>query len=547
MRDELPIQTGCGLATAVVELQNAIDAIASNLKYLSNLRVLSLPGCSIGARGACTLASSGSFSNLPHLTKLELADNGIDEIGAEALVPQITSLKNLRYLGLKSNWIGDLGVHLLSNSFWALRHLEHLDLSGSIFGAVGLLSLKAHLSEVGGLTRLCLGGADFSNCSSVRGFMAALPAALPKLNTFVASWIGPTIDCMRDMSAHFSRLTSLEVLIFTANSFGAGSIDMLLPSISNLSNLQRLDLASNRFDCPEAAVLGQCLSKLTCLTNLCLTECFEVEGSVVQLAPSFQSLKKLQVLHLHKNNITPTDAQVLIPNFCCFANLRELTLAETSVENTGASVLIDTFNLSTLQCLDLSNTRMWDFGNERFNWFITRLSNVTKLGLGGNNLNTKAVTVLSTRLSKLVALEELAIRVRGKFQDLAPCLCKLPALTNLDLSGCQIPSEGAQVFSNHLALLTSLKRLAMKYTTLDTAGMIWLAPRLGQLPRLEVLDLALSRYTEAGLKYLLPHLGHNPFVTRVGVDNRLSSEALEELDIAHSNIELYIDAFLVPV
>ncbi|KAG8495711.1 hypothetical protein CXB51_013429 [Gossypium anomalum] len=235
-----------------------------------------------------------------------------------------------------------------------------------------------------------------------------------------------------------SKLNKLEILDLSYNYFN----DSILTSLSELSSLKSLNLASNKFTGSNPTNGLKSLSKLTNLEILDLSHQHNYIGNISSQLNDFRSLKSLRLQDCG-----------LVGKFNSFINLKELYLGSNQIESLGFSFYDkEQLWLNKLEVLDLSENLL----NSSIFPSLAPLSNLKSLHLSYNNLKGP---IHVKDLNAFSYLEELNL-LDNKVTEFVPSQgLRLMNLTVLHLYG--------NLFNN--TILSSLGRLS-NLKTLSLGG-----------------------------------------------------------------------------
>lgn len=287
----------------------------------SKLHTLELVDCALTSEdGVCV----GQL--LPRLQSLEVLDLSINRnIGdsLDSIAQGLKSTSNLKVLKLHSCGLSQKSVKVLGAAFRHLGELRKLDLSCN--------------KELGG------------------GF--------------------------EDSAAQLATLERLEVLDLHRCSLTAGDVVSLTQVIPLLSNLQELDLSTNKNMGSSSENLLSRLRFLPALKSLLISKCALERGTLTALAEASIHLPALEILNLSWNKCVGGNLKLLLETLRLSTSLRVLGLSSCSLVTEDVALLasvIQTGHLAKLWKLDLSyNDSICDAGWAIFCqnvWLLKELS-----------------------------------------------------------------------------------------------------------------------------------------------------------------------------
>ncbi|KAF9586985.1 hypothetical protein IFM89_039857 [Coptis chinensis] len=312
------------------------------------------------------------------------------------------------------------------------------------------------------------------------------------------------------------ELKSLKTLILTDNRL-AGSLSDFAKVLTNLSNLEFLDLSWNNLD------------DFSDLRNMSNLKILNVSGNnfLGRIPPSILSLSSLEDLSLRYTNIK--DSISMLTNS---SNLEVLDLSDNYLD--GFFPFHDLRNLSMLKILDLSGNNF----SGRIPPSILSLNSLEALSLRRANIKEDSIS----GFCELTKLQELDLS-GNKFEGiLPPCLNNLTSLRMVDFSDNQLSGNIPLSLTSNL---TSLEYISLSRNQFDqsTLSSMSLASHKNQLKVLGLSNCNLNTSTSDLLNFLhnqydlrLVDLSHNnlhgKFPTWLFENNSL----LHDLNLANNSI-----------
>ena len=463
--------------------------IPEELGELSNLQEMSLWANQL----------TGEIPDLSGLTNLRLLYLNQNQLTG-SIPSTLGSLSNLQYLYLWVNRLsGPIPAELGNLSNLQRLYLYQNQLTGSIPSELGSLSNLQHLYLWGNR----LSGpipAELGNLSSLQ----RLHLNLNQLTGPIPSELG-SISSLTQLSLHtnhltgeipdLSGLTSLTYLYLNLNQL-TGPIPSELGSISSLT---QLSLHTNHLtgEIPD-------LSGLTSLTHLYLTR-NQLTGGI----PSWlNSLTNLEDLFLWGNRLTGE-----IPDLSGLTNLTRLTMSQNQLTGgvpswlgglTGLTVLnlnqndltgeipASLNNLTSLTELDLADNQLsGDVPN------LNALTELERLGLGGNDLNLSWDTFASTGNVNLETKASSIVRLFLHDSGIEGQIPNWIGARHTDLTHLWLQDNGLTgAIPANFSDLVNLVDLRLEGNYFSGG---W--EQLSGLPALEELTLAASAFTGSGRSF----------------------------------------------
>ncbi|RWR91753.1 putative inactive leucine-rich repeat receptor-like protein kinase [Cinnamomum micranthum f. kanehirae] len=319
----------------------------------------------------CRWIGVGCDSETGHVIKLDLSGAYTDISGSGKIDPSLLELKHLSHLDLSNNYFGHKLIPNFFGSFMKLRYLNlsYTHFAGTIPHQLGNISslhyldfkhdryslLKVDnlqwLSHLSSLEYLDMGSV---NLSMVADWLQPINM-IPSLSVLRLSSCGlrnfPTLPHL--------NFTSLTILDLSSNAITSKSLDWL----SNLPNLESLDLSHNRLEAPFPSSLRGCnLLKLDFSWNNMTGEVNRFLESLTRCSAS--NLKKhessvfMRELDLSYNNFSGTIPESLGQ----LTELVHLRMSHNSLEGTISEAHFA--NLTRLETLYMSeNSFVFNVGH----------------------------------------------------------------------------------------------------------------------------------------------------------------------------------------
>ena len=489
------------------------NVLTRALKVNTSLSSLDLAENSIDNEGANSLAQALRVNI--SLSSLDLAENSIDNEGANSLAQALRVNTSLSSLDLSRNSIGNEGANSLAQALRVNTSLSSLDLAENSIGYEGANSLAQALRVNTSLSSL-----DLAYNSSGNEGANSLAEAL-RVNTSLSS-----LDLSRNsignegansLAQALRVNTSLSSLGLACNSSGNEGANSLAEALRVNTSLSSLDLAWNSIGNEGANSLAQALTVNTSLSSVVLCRNTSGNEGANSLAEALRVNTSLSSLDLAWNSIGNEGANSIAQALTVNTSLSSLVLCRNTSGNEGANSLAEALRVNTsLSSLDLAENSI---GNE-----------------GANSL-AQALTV-NTSLSSLV----LRWNTSGNegANSLAEALRVNTSLSSLDLAENSIGYEGANSLAQALRVNTSLSSLKLAWNSIGNEGANSLAQALRVNTSLSSLDLGRNSIGNEGANSLAQALRVNTSLSSLDLPgNSIGNEGANSLAQAYRvNISL---------
>lgn len=310
------------------------------------------------------------------------------------------------------------------------------------------------------------------------------------------------------------------------------------PSIAanNTLKLSRRDVLANK---PTVSRLWELISTLSSLQHVSVPRV----GRLIPNADPLQALTSLTRLEMvfgapFQSKSTSISAGWKLGHLRL---LRRLDLSRSKLGTSMSLLAVQLKQLTDLEHLDLSGNSLGARGALPLSQCLCKLASLQHLALSGNKLECNGMRTLAPRiapLTHLVFLDAADNKLAREGQAvLAELLLKLPRLRHLRMSSVRVckkvlPRLSTLTTLNHLHVdsiwkmnhsllkeltqqLSHLKKIRhvnlarCRYTD---AQIIELAPSLGLLPELQILNLRRNPIEQGGMKALQKYVGHRSSV-----------------------------------
>eukprot|EP00892_Ulva_mutabilis_P003287 jgi/Ulvmu1/132/UM001_0136.1 len=486
--------------------RNAFDiaghvALAPLLAALPRLRFLDNVGARFTARAfSPPTILPPTLSALEHLS-LQVHSTAASDVCSVTLpLARCTALASLK---LHFEHSSD---DVLALALRPLHHLRHLTLSTSTQVALSAAPLLAPLTA---LTLLHLSAFRLHD----RGAFLSTLTDLLDLRLHQAF-----VECEAEppLAPFLPFLQCLTALALESNSALATHFDPLGHALTQLSLLSCLRFRDNHecSESPPSALFGQ-LTALSLLEVLDLDNSWLPDSVAAALAASLSGLPRLQHLNISTNPLWDEGARALaavLPSLC---RLTYLNLSDTCVASLEAALLLAALSsLTAIESLDVSNLcdgRDNHAGPAAAFELATALPSLRRL----RALNVASADFghgfapLARALCALTTLTLLSVGDQRLPEDaaaaLGPCLAALPALAHLDMASMEA-SAGAVFAPRPPPFFSALTELNLSGCDLGDLGVAQLGPGVACMSSLARLGLARNKLTDAGVRVLAPYL-----------------------------------------
>lgn len=572
------VQTLCLQRNRALKEPADAAALATTLADLCNLQILDVSSCALGDASVCSLAPG--MRHLSNLKRLQLSCNSFGASGVQALVKEaFPSLVELHDLAVDSCSLDAAATSELAGGLPSLVKLKALRMGGNNdVGAQGFkalreqafpqiaatlkeldlqalqgLSVTATATELGrGLPILSgLKLLDVSKCGLTPASLQVLCTGLGELQNLetlrlACNRLGKE-GCSALATGPFSQLQKLKELNASRCGLDKECMKELAPGLGHLLALERLILLGNPMDKAGAVALGDvsALQRLINLQELDVSYCGLGYMPMTKLAPAFAPLVKLKHLILAGNEFGTDGCEALAEK--CLKHLTELRIldirncdiAKPAVEALAPAVL----ELRYLEKVDIG----WDKQTAKFVKHLKRAKNseeaeparfpeYKRLNLNSSEAG-ELTKELASSLQHFPNLEILSFRGTQIIEKSAVALCgvdALPILTRLrelNISRCKIKHGAMKELAPGLGKLIALQVLNMQDNELGTPGAVALAEKT--FPYLTQLrDLVVSNCDLEGAAFvaLAPGLQHLQELTRLHmVGNEMGNDGARAL------------------
>ncbi|XP_036244989.1 leucine-rich repeat-containing protein 31 [Molothrus ater] len=312
---------------------------------------LDLNNCALSAADITELASLLPF--LPELEELSLAWNGGVGGTLKALTVHLQHVSLLKVLRLNNCRLTAEDVISLGEAFEIVSQLEELDLSwnSNIGGKLSLLTKK--LQE--GCKLKCLKMTDCNLTAKDGESLAELLNVIPNLEVLDIS-INKNIGCsMKLIAQDLRNVPGLKELNLHMCGLKQDSLQGLDTALQHLAELRKLDISCNREIGGGFKASTAHLASLKNLEVLDLHQCCVTEEDMTVLSQVIPLLSNLQELNLSSNKNVGLSSEPLLGRLRFLPKLRSVTISNCGLGEESLSSLAEAaLHLPELEILDLS-------------------------------------------------------------------------------------------------------------------------------------------------------------------------------------------------
>eukprot|EP00079_Xenopus_tropicalis_P025531 XP_012818866.1 PREDICTED: leucine-rich repeat-containing protein 31 isoform X2 [Xenopus tropicalis] len=301
----------------------SLKLLSPHLRHVARLKLLCLSNCSLTADDASALGEA--LENIPHLEALDLSWNSDIGGNLSKVIQHIPAQCELKVLNLTECGLGETDGEALATAIRKMPHLEALDLS---------------------------------------------------LNKCIGS-------IMNSLVVELKNCSSLRVLILHTTGLRQDNIQYLTQVIPLLSNLEVLDISSNKAVGVSPEYLFSRLRFLPRLKSVLVNNCSLKEESFAALAEASHYLLDLKVLDLSWNKCVGGKLKLLLGTLKTATALKSMVLSSCNLVTQDLAVLATAAqagHLDSLQQLDIAyNDTVPDEGWMLFFESLSALKNITEL------------------------------------------------------------------------------------------------------------------------------------------------------------------------
>ncbi|NWX81720.1 LRC31 protein, partial [Nothoprocta ornata] len=433
-----------------------------------NSKNLDLNNCALSATDVTELASLLPF--LPKLEEISLSWNGGVGGSLKALTTQLHHVNLLKVLRLNSCRLTAEDVTSLGEAFEIVPQLEELDLSwnSNIGGKLSLLTKKLQKGckiKILKITDCNLTAKDGESLAQILNVISNLEVLdlsinknigcsmkiiaqdlknVPSLKELNLHMCGLKQDGLQGLDAALQHLTELRKLDLSCNKEIGGGFKDSTAHLANLKNLEFLDLHQCCVTEEDMTILSQVIPLLSNLQELNLSSNKNVGVSSDPLLSRLRFLPKLKCVAISNCCLQEESFSSLAEAALHLPELEILDLSWNKCVGGNLKLLLEVLKLATeIQVLRLSSCNLVaeDLALLMLLAQDGHLARLQKLDLSYNNISDEGWSVFCKGLSVFKGLSELDISLRPSscrdcgmwVSELLAALTKLPALAELGM------------------------------------------------------------------------------------------------------------------
>ena len=470
----------------------AVD-LAALIRNNHSLKVLDLSDNKLHTNGAVTVLQS--LIELSTLKVLNFANNKITHKAADAIASVIVHNVKMEKLLLQSNFLG-AGVKQIANALKNISSLKKLILNNNYIPESVAEDIAGAILSNDSLCVLELMGNALKASGIVKISQALCNIKTVKLLNIAANKI--TEEATDAVSLAISSNSELEELNLCNNKLKVGALKVLA-ALKNLSTLKVLNLNNNDMSAEVSTELASVIASNSSLEDLGLSGNWLTTNGIILIMKSLNEVMTLKRLSIQHNLITEEAVDSIASLFTRNSALQELYLGHNSL------------NLSIMKILELgSSLRVLDVDSNISGIITDGLPTV----IGCNNLQ------------KLwLAFNDL--RTCGDY--LVEVFSSLTQLTELNLTGNNLPREAAMPLATFINNNCSLCTLLLSNNNLQTSGVVTIAQPLSQLSTLKRLHIGNNGITHEAADSIASVMLNNIHLEELYLQDNLLGTGVEQI------------------
>ncbi|XP_033646467.1 NLR family CARD domain-containing protein 4-like [Asterias rubens] len=465
------------------------EDLVKSIKLMTNLQTLSLPSSSLTADNTNQILSS--LASPSTLTELKLSDSIALGGSVSLLAPQLMKLTRLKYLCLDGCSLKAQDVSPIAKSMGDT--LVNLDVSWN--RALGGCA-SIWVPELGKME--CLQDIDLQGCSVQGTDIEPIAVALSGVSTLVEldlSWNQDLGGCAKMWAQHLKGMRHLEEVKLRGCKLINKDVEPIAVALSGVSTLAHLNLRGNNALGGCASLWAQHLKKMNHLKRLTLMNCNLTGGDMEPIAESVSDMPNLNHLDLSRNDPLIGCASFWAPHLKLMTKHlkrwnNDSTNAFFHFLNQVAAISGGNDYFTKANSLDVSCFNFQRFGEDLAK-SIKLMTNLQSLSLKDSSLTAATTNQILSSLASPSTLTKLHLSsnkaLGGSVSSLVSQLMKLKCLKKLHLPDCSLEAQDVSPIAEsmgdtlvHLSIL--LNRALGGYAS------IW-GPELGKMECLQGIYL----------------------------------------------------------
>ena len=429
------------------------------------LKIINISGNCIKVEAADHIAISLSKSN--KLQEIYLSCNVLQMVGIRTILATI-SISNLTKLNISDNGIIQLGGKIIRNILVHAVNLVALDFSYN----------KVYLANV-----------SQCSCSSL--------VQLNMCNSRITDEAAPALALVLSMN---SKLQELDI---SHNYLKAKGISKIFEKFDINLNLTKLNLSNNVIDERAADMVGNFLSKNTKLKELDISCNNLCKSGTKALCKRITNLSKLTKLKVGGNDFTHLAAHVVGKVLLHNINLEEIDLSDNTLLAAGAASVFNGMKyIFTLRNVNISNNWITYEAAGNIAAILSQNTHLRKVYLSKNYLEANGIITLCRGMSNIQYLTHLDMSCNKitdeAAHDIATFLYNNPELEVVDFSNNLMQTQGAKILCKAIRTLKNLRTLNVSNNVItdEAADDIVLLHSTSQ--SLQGLDLSYNNISMSG-------------------------------------------------
>ncbi|XP_069829923.1 leucine-rich repeat-containing protein 31 [Dendropsophus ebraccatus] len=355
--------------------------LAPHLCHVTRLRILSLSNCGLTADDAGALGEA--LQHIPNLQVLDLSWNSDLGGALSRLTQHFSSSCELKSLSLTECSLKAEDGESLAQVLSKMSKIEFLELSANKELGTAMKTITEELKHCSSLCVLKLRSTGLRQDSIT--FLSSAFQYWPYLRKLDLSCNKATGGGFCEAAAQLTAFKQLELLDIHQCSLSSEDVTALTQVIPLLSNLQSLDLSSNKSIGLSSEHLFSRLRFLPKLKSVNISNCTLKKESFAGLAEASHYLMDLEMLDLSWNKCVGGNLKLLSETLKSATGLQSLLLSSCNLVTQDLAVIASAAqngHLESLEQLDIAyNDTVSDEGWSLFFESVPALKNIVELDI----------------------------------------------------------------------------------------------------------------------------------------------------------------------